>query len=254
MSVPSQTYPLTVIYCAICGFPPEYCSFSSTFERCRAWFLEQNEEVKTKCAPSWWLEIIAQATTVEPSSPSTTTSTTTKTSKKKKGKSAAAIPETTTTTTATNATKTATTTTTTTATATATTNATTTATIPETATATVPETATKNLAASKSKKKEQIILISRVQRNKKKSVTVVTGLDGFGVKHRDAAKLFANRFSCGASVVKAATQEEIDIQGDFCDEVAELISTRWPEVPTTSIYFIEEVGKNKQRVPAFPNN
>jgi translation initiation factor 1 (eIF-1/SUI1) len=64
----------------------------------------------------------------------------------------------------------------------------------------------------KKKQKAQIVLESHT-RNKKKCVTTVTGLDGFGVKLGDAAKLFGKKFACGASVVKDATgMQQIDMQ------------------------------------------
>ncbi|CAM9929126.1 unnamed protein product [Scytosiphon promiscuus] len=32
-----DSYPLTVVYCGVCGLPPEYCEYGSTGEECRAW-------------------------------------------------------------------------------------------------------------------------------------------------------------------------------------------------------------------------
>ncbi|CAN0255726.1 unnamed protein product, partial [Hapterophycus canaliculatus] len=32
-----DSYPLTVVYCGVCGLPPEYCEYGSTAEECRAW-------------------------------------------------------------------------------------------------------------------------------------------------------------------------------------------------------------------------
>ena len=43
-----------------------------------------------------------------------------------------------------------------------------------------------------------------------------------GVKLSDASKIFAKKFSCGCSVVKEQV-EEIDIQGDFQQEVVAVI-------------------------------
>lgn len=64
----------------------------------------------------------------------------------------------------------------------------------------------------KKKQKAQIVLESHT-RNRKKCVTTVTGLDSFGVKLADAAKLFGKKFACGASVVKDATgMQQIDMQ------------------------------------------
>ena len=31
------TYPLKVVYCGVCGVPPEYCCFGPDWERCQVW-------------------------------------------------------------------------------------------------------------------------------------------------------------------------------------------------------------------------
>lgn len=78
-----------------------------------------------------------------------------------------------------------------------------------------------------------------MERNKRKFVTGVYGLEAFGasficnsggvqeslwgdadVDLKKAAKLFANKFATGASVTKNASgDDEIVIQGDVADEV-----------------------------------
>ncbi|CAG8562384.1 6806_t:CDS:2 [Acaulospora colombiana] len=35
-------YPLTVLYCEVCGFPPEYCEFGSHLTKCKAWLEEKD--------------------------------------------------------------------------------------------------------------------------------------------------------------------------------------------------------------------
>jgi density-regulated protein DRP1 len=99
--------------------------------------------------------------------------------------------------------------------------------------------------ATKGKKKATPkVVISRVQRNKRKFVTTVTGLEHFGVKLPEAAKLFAKKFSCGSSVVKSATglSEEIDVQGDVQDELAEFIADKL-NISEDVIHFPEEKKK-----------
>jgi len=67
---------------------------------------------------------------------------------------------------------------------------------------------------------------------------------------RDASKLFANSFSCGAAVVKGSDNvDKIDVQGDVKEEIVDLIISRW-NVPEASIFFIEETGGKKIKVPA----
>jgi len=35
----------TVLYCGVCGLPPEYCEFGPDFERCKPWLIENCPEV-----------------------------------------------------------------------------------------------------------------------------------------------------------------------------------------------------------------
>ena len=64
------------------------------------------------------------------------------------------------------------------------------------------------------------IIIDKNTRNKRKCVTTIFGLEGFGVKLGEAAKLFGKKFASGAAVVKSPTEkEQIDIQGDCMDKV-----------------------------------
>lgn len=98
----------------------------------------------------------------------------------------------------------------------------------------------------KKKQKAQIVLESHT-RNRKKCVTTVTGLDSFGVKLADAAKLFGKKFACGASVVKDATgAQQIDMQGEFVDKLAELIIKTYGasnSISKPDIYFIQDKKK-----------
>eukprot|EP00455_Lapot_gusevi_P050696 TRINITY_DN740_c0_g1_i1.p1 TRINITY_DN740_c0_g1~~TRINITY_DN740_c0_g1_i1.p1 ORF type:complete len:151 (+),score=68.30 TRINITY_DN740_c0_g1_i1:202-654(+) len=106
-------------------------------------------------------------------------------------------------------------------------------------------------AKSKKKQAEGSVVISKAARNKKKAITNVVGLDLFGVKLKDAAKLFGKKFACGASVV-AVTEEAqgIAIQGDIESDVADFILQQFREVPRNKIYFQE---KNK-KVKVFPDD
>ncbi|KAL7986670.1 hypothetical protein Chor_012953 [Crotalus horridus] len=51
---------------------------------------------------------------------------------------------------------------------------------------------------------------------------------------------FAQKFSCGASVTG---EDEIIIQGDFTDDIIEVIQEKWPEVDDDSIEDLGEVKK-----------
>eukprot|EP00667_Euglena_gracilis_P017988 EG_transcript_19031 len=114
----------------------------------------------------------------------------------------------------------------------------------------VPEGVEKMLPGGKVKKKEEsIVLITVASRQKRKCVTTVTGLEHFGVKLADAAKEFKKMFSCGASVVKTPSgKEQIDIQGEFRDQLLEMWTKKFKEIPKESVFTMDE-GKSK--VPAF---
>ena len=47
------------------------------------------------------------------------------------------------------------------------------------------------------------------------------------IELKDAQRFFAQKFSCGASVTP---EDEIIIQGDFTDDIIDVIQEKWPEV------------------------
>mmetsp|Transcript_3258 Transcript_3258/g.6536 ORF Transcript_3258/g.6536 Transcript_3258/m.6536 type:complete len:156 (+) Transcript_3258:94-561(+) len=108
-----------------------------------------------------------------------------------------------------------------------------------------------SLEFGKKKKKKNVpmIVLERNTRNKRKCVTTISGLDLFGVKLNEAAKMFGKKFASGASVTKnAENKEQIDCQGDFLDQAVELILKQYKEVSKKDIYHVE----SKKKVPYFP--
>lgn len=89
--------------------------------------------------------------------------------------------------------------------------------------------------------------IKRVERTKRKHVTVIHGLDQFSIDLKKAAKQFASKFATGASVTKnAAGEDEIVVQGDVADEVMEMIEDGvgvLKGVPADNIEIIEDKKK-----------
>jgi len=75
-------------------------------------------------------------------------------------------------------------------------------------------------------------------------VTEVKGLEKFGVKLPDAAKSFAKKFSCGASVIKEAEGNVIDVQGDFQEDLKDFLIENF-KIPEDDIIF--EDGKSKSK-------
>ncbi|KAH9045244.1 density-regulated protein DRP1 [Lactarius pseudohatsudake] len=74
-------------------------------------------------------------------------------------------------------------------------------------------------------RKKKLVIIKRIERNKRKFVTSIRGLEAFGVDLKKAAKLFAQRFATGGSVTKnAAGIDEIVVQGDVSQEIYDMIA------------------------------
>ncbi|XP_068562537.1 density-regulated protein isoform X2 [Cebidichthys violaceus] len=94
----------------------------------------------------------------------------------------------------------------------------------------------------KQKKKTlpQKITIAKIPRAKKKYVTRVCGMATFDIELKEAQRFFAQKFSCGASVT---AEDEIIIQGDFTDDIIDVIQEKWPEVDDDSIDDLGEVKK-----------
>ncbi|KAL2621059.1 hypothetical protein R1flu_001264 [Riccia fluitans] len=103
----------------------------------------------------------------------------------------------------------------------------------------------KKLPGGKVKKKEKPqVVVEKIVRNKRKCVTIIKGLDMFGVKLSDASKKLGKKFASGASVVKGPTEkEQIDVQGDIMYDIVEFITETWNNIPESAIFFVEEGRK-----------
>lgn len=91
------------------------------------------------------------------------------------------------------------------------------------------------------------IQIKRVERNKRKYVTVISGLEAHGLENKKIAKELGKKFATGSSVTKnPAGMEEITVQGDVSDDVMEwLVDVHGEKVPEDNIEFIEDKKKKK---------
>ncbi|PIA12939.1 RNA binding protein-like protein Tma22 [Coemansia reversa NRRL 1564] len=102
------------------------------------------------------------------------------------------------------------------------------------------------IARNQEKKMSSKVLIKRVERNKRKSVTSVYGLHVFGIDLKSTAKMLANHFACGGSVAKNPQgQDEIVVQGDFSHEILDLLVAKFPVIPRANIEFAAEEKKKK---------
>jgi density-regulated protein DRP1 len=88
--------------------------------------------------------------------------------------------------------------------------------------------AEKEKPGKKKKPKVKEVLVTCATRQRKKAITSVEGLELFGIKLADAAKVFGKKYACGASVVtNPSLKEQIDIQGDVQELIPELILEKY---------------------------
>ncbi|KIY67241.1 density-regulated protein DRP1, partial [Cylindrobasidium torrendii FP15055 ss-10] len=97
------------------------------------------------------------------------------------------------------------------------------------------------------KKMSSQITIKRIERNKRKHVTAIHGLEAFGVDLKKVAKQLASKFATGASVTKNPQgQDEIVVQGDVSDEVLEMIEDGvglLKDIPADNVQLVEDKKK-----------
>jgi len=84
------------------------------------------------------------------------------------------------------------------------------------------------------------VTIQRVSRAKRKTATVVIGLEHFGVKLDKASKFFSKQFACGSSVIKGipGQPDQVEIQGDVEDSLGEVITKNFPDVPLEKLVYL----------------
>ncbi|KAB0400278.1 hypothetical protein E2I00_018288, partial [Balaenoptera physalus] len=104
----------------------------------------------------------------------------------------------------------------------------------------IPDGCGRGQIKQKKKTVPQKVTIAKIPRAKKKYVTRVCGLATFEIDLKEAQRFFAQKFSCGASVTG---EDEIIIQGDFTDDIIDVIQEKWPEVDDDSIEDLGEVKK-----------
>ncbi|KAK2811984.1 Translation machinery-associated protein 22 [Emmonsiellopsis sp. PD_5] len=98
------------------------------------------------------------------------------------------------------------------------------------------------------------VQIKRVERNKRKYVTVISGLEAHGLENKKIAKELGKKFATGSSVTKAVSGvaataqggsgEEITVQGDVSDDVFEwLMEIYGGVVPEDNVELVEDKKK-----------
>lgn len=93
------------------------------------------------------------------------------------------------------------------------------------------------------KKQSKEVVMTVAQRNKRKCITTVAGLDLFDVSLPEVSKLFSKRFACGSTVTKnASLKDVVEVQGDVPAEIAEILVQKYG-VPQELVFVVR--GKEK---------
>lgn len=91
-----------------------------------------------------------------------------------------------------------------------------------------------------------MITIKRIERNKRKYVTTVFGLEQFGLELKKCAKDFGKKFATGSSVTKVpGGGDEITVQGDVSDDLMDYILENYKDIPEDNVECVED-KKNKK--------
>ncbi|KAK6958079.1 Translation machinery-associated protein 22 [Daldinia eschscholtzii] len=90
-----------------------------------------------------------------------------------------------------------------------------------------------------------VVTIKRVERNKRKFVTAVSGLEAFGLDLKKVAKEFGKKFATGSSVTKVPSGgEEIVVQGDVSDEIEDFLLDKYKDtIPEDNIELVDDKKK-----------
>lgn len=94
------------------------------------------------------------------------------------------------------------------------------------------------------KRASSTVVIKRIERNKRKFVTAVSGLEAFDLELKKVSKEFGKKFATGSSVTKTPSGgEEIVVQGDVSDEIEEFLLEKYKQIPEDNIEFIDDKKK-----------
>ncbi|KAL2911534.1 Translation machinery-associated protein 22 [Polyrhizophydium stewartii] len=206
----APTRVLDVLYCDNCGLPPEYCEFGTSVPECKAWLKVTKPELYDQLYAD---EAAAAAEKIAALEIADGEGAAGAASAEGEGSSSAAAPA---------------------------------------PAAQKPQKPSKKQAASAplssmlatTLQPPKKVVLTTIERTKRKRVTVIAGLEKFDVDLKKAAKQFATKFACGASVTKNPQgQDEIVVQGEFADDIFELILQTWPSIGEDSVEFGETKTK-----------
>ncbi|KAG9562252.1 density-regulated protein DRP1, partial [Aureobasidium melanogenum] len=95
------------------------------------------------------------------------------------------------------------------------------------------------------------VTIKRVERNKRKHVTEVSGLEAFGLDIKKVAKELGKKFATGSSATKmpGGTGEVITIQGDLSEDILEWLCDKYEQIPEDNVELVEDKKKKNKAEP-----
>lgn len=97
------------------------------------------------------------------------------------------------------------------------------------------------------KKLASKVIIKRIERNRRKHVISIGGLEVFNIDMKKLSKTFATKFATGASVTKnAEKKDEIVVQGDVSDEARAYIEKLLKEQGLDEVK-VEQVDDKKKK-------
>lgn len=97
------------------------------------------------------------------------------------------------------------------------------------------------------KKLASKVVIKRIERNRRKHVISIGGLEVFNIDMKKLSKTFAQKFATGASVVKnAEKKDEIVVQGDVSDEARAYIEKLLEEKGLDEVK-VEQIDDKKKK-------
>ncbi|KAK8049148.1 hypothetical protein PG994_010878 [Apiospora phragmitis] len=210
---PSEPQGRHVTYCGVCTLPPEYCEYGGTAKKCQDWL--------QKAHPSMYEKIWSPGMSIHPALRNPRRSATSTFS------NAWFLPP------STEALEAAT------------------ANLSVAAQERAAKDAKKKAAQAEKAEQKQadkmansVITIKRVERNKRKYVTAVSGLEAFGLELKKVAKEFGKKFATGSSVTKLPSGgEEIVVQGDVSDEIEQFLLEKYKDIPEDNIELVDDKKK-----------
>ncbi|ODV67256.1 translation machinery-associated protein 22 [Hyphopichia burtonii NRRL Y-1933] len=102
------------------------------------------------------------------------------------------------------------------------------------------------------KKLSSKVTIKRIERNRRKHIISISGLEVFNIDMKKLLKTFASKFATGASVIKnAEKKEEILVQGDVSDDAKEYIEKLLEEKGLNEVK-VEQIDEKKKVKKAQP--